>query len=105
VRPSIALSRAFLAGGILALGAALLWWWSTFSDVVTYGYLSWFEAGRCLASDSGLCTLAKKLCLGAHPRGEAPYFAHAFWIAFGLLSLSALTGRAPARAARPSRPG
>jgi hypothetical protein len=93
------ISRVFLFGGSLALAAAVIWWWSTFSDVVQYGYLSWFEAGRCLASDSDLCALAKKLCLGAHPRGSTPYFAKAFWIAFGLLSASAVAWRASATSA------
>jgi hypothetical protein len=92
---AMTLSRACLAGGVLALGAALIWWWSTFSDVVTYGYISWSEAGRCLATDSDLCALAKKLCLGAHPRGAAAYLAGSFWVAFALLSVGALTQGAP----------
>ncbi len=88
----MAISRALLAVGAIALCSALAWWWSTFSSVVSYGYISWFEAGRCLVGDSDLCSLATKLCFGAHPAAYAPYAAKAFWISGALLSASALLG-------------
>ena len=64
----MALPKLMLAAGAVTLAAALVWWWSTFGDVVQYGYLSWSEAGRCLVRDSDICALAKVLCLGSHPR-------------------------------------
>lgn len=83
----ISLAPLALAGGAVVVAAAVTWWWLTFGDVVTYGYLAWTDAGRCLASDSDLCSLAKTLCLAAHPRHIAPYSSGAFW--FGLAALSA----------------
>jgi hypothetical protein len=90
----IAFSRIFLAGGAAIFVGAVAWWWTTFGDVVSYGYLSWREAGRCLVGDSDICTLAKALCLGTHPRSFVTYWASAFWIGVGVLSLSLLTNRA-----------
>ena len=89
-------SRAFLVAGGMTLASALVWWWSTFNQVVWYGYISWFEAGRCLVGDSDLCALARKLCLGAHPSAYTPYAAKAFWIASALLSSSAILSHGPA---------
>ena len=71
--------------------AALAWWWITFGEVINYGYLSWKEAGRCLVQNSDLCSLAKALCLGAHPRFVIAYWASVFWIAVIALSASLLT--------------
>ena len=63
----MALSKLLLAAGATVLVAAIGWWWTTFGDVVAYGYLSWTEAGRCLVHDSDICALAKMLCLAAIP--------------------------------------
>ncbi len=87
-------SHLFLAAGGLIVAAAVFWWWQTFGEVVGYGYLSWREAGRCLVNDSDLCGLAKALCLGSHPRNFIAYWASAFWIGLGVLSVSLLTTRA-----------
>ena len=85
--------RLLLAAGAGIVVAALIWWWTTFGDVVLYGYLSWGEAGRCLVHDSDICALAKLLCLGAHPRTVTAYWTGAFWLGFGVLSMSLLTTR------------
>ncbi len=83
--------KLLLAAGGLTVAAALVWWWATFGEVVRYGYLSWSEAGRCLVRDSDICALAKVLCLGSHPRSLIAYWTSAFWLGFGVLSLSLLT--------------
>ncbi len=87
----MALPKLMLSAGAVTLAAALVWWWSTFGDVVQYGYLSWTEAGRCLVRDSDICGLAKALCLGSHPRTLSTYWTSAFWLGLGVLSLSLLT--------------
>ncbi len=89
----IATSRHGLIGlGALVLIAALWWWWRTFGEVVGFGYLSWPEAGRCLVGDSTICSLAKALCLGSHPREFTAYWSSAFWCGVALLSSGALVG-------------
>ena len=87
----MALSKLLLAAGATVLVAAIGWWWTTFGDVVAYGYLSWTEAGRCLVHDSDICTLAKMLCLGNHPRSLVAYWTSAFWLGLGIVSISLLT--------------
>ena len=87
----LGVSRVLVGAGAVIIAAALIWWWTTFGDVIRYGYLSWSEAGRCLVSDSDICALAKVLCLGAHPRIVIAYWTSAFWIGFGVLSLSLFT--------------
>lgn len=77
----------------LITAGALVWWWRTFGEVVGYGYLSWTEAGRCLVSDSDICTLAKALCSGTHPRDFLAYWTSAFWVGFALFSLSLFLNR------------
>lgn len=79
-----------IAGGVIVTGA-IAWWWTTFSYVIGYGYMSWPEAGRCLVHDSDLCALAKALCLGSHPRTVVTYWTSAFWLGVGMLSISLLT--------------
>ena len=69
--------RSRLTPALLALGAATIlsaiaWWWITFGEVVRFGYLSWREAGGCLVQNSDICSLAKALCLGSHPRFSSP---------------------------------
>jgi len=86
----MALPRLLLAAGAGIVIAALLWWWATFGDVIRYGYLSSGEATRCLVKDSDICTLAKALCLGSHPRTSATYWTSAFWLGVGVLSFSLL---------------
>ena len=86
----MAFPRPLLAAGAGVVVAALIWWWTTFGDVVWYGYLSWGEAGRCLVHDSDICSLARVLCLGSHPRILIAYWTSAFWLGVGLLSLSLL---------------
>jgi hypothetical protein len=65
--------------------------------VVGYGYLSWREASSCLVHNSDICTLAKALCLGSHPRALIAYWTSAFWLGLIVLSVSLLTVR-PAKA-------
>jgi hypothetical protein len=77
-------------GGAVLL-AAIAWWWFTYGEVVGYGYLSWREAGSCLVANSDLCSLAKALCLGSHPRILLAYWTSAFWAGAILLSASLLT--------------
>ena len=89
--------RSLLPLAVLVTGGALTWWWWTFGEMVGYGYLTWPDAGRCLISDNDICMLAKSLCLGSHPRLLITYWTAAFWLGFGLLSLSLLLG-APRRA-------
>jgi hypothetical protein len=86
----MALSNLLLAVGAAVLVAATAWWWMTFGDVVAYGYLSWAEAGHCLIRDSDICTLAKMLCLGSHPRSLVAYWTSAFWLGLGIVSISLL---------------
>ena len=90
--------KLLLAVGAAIILGALIWWWTTFGDVVRYGYLSWREAGQCLVRDSDICALAKVLCLGAHPRIVIAYWASAFWIGLGVLSLSLLAPSLPREA-------
>lgn len=80
-------------GGLIIAGAAA-WWWITHGEVVGYGYLSWREAGACLMHNSDICTLAKALCLGSHPRGLIAYWTSAFWVGLFVLFVSLLTVRA-----------
>ncbi len=89
----MSLTKLLAAAGSVALAVAIVWWWTTFGDVVGYGYLSGREAGRCLIGDSDLCALARTLCLGAHPKTLIPYSAAAFWLAVGCFSISLLTPR------------
>jgi hypothetical protein len=76
-------------GGATVLGA-IAWWWITFEEVVGYGYLSWREAGGCLVQNSDICSLAKALCLGSHPRVLLAYWASVFWLGVIVLSASLL---------------
>jgi hypothetical protein len=83
-------------GGAIVL-TAIVWWWITYGEVVNYGYLSWREAGNCLLGNSDICTLAKALCLGSHPRVLIAYWTSAFWIGLIILFTSLLNaGRAAA---------
>jgi hypothetical protein len=83
---------ALLSIGGATLLLALAWWWITFRETVGYGYLSWREAGACLVGSSGICTLAKALCLGAHPRLIVAYWSSFFWIGLAVVSVSLLAG-------------
>ena len=93
------LSKLLLAAGGVIVVAALLWWWVTFGEVIRYGYLSSGEATRCLIKNSDICTLAKALCLGSHPRTLFAYWTSAFWVGVGVLSFSLLM---PSRGRRAS---
>jgi hypothetical protein len=84
----MAISKMLLAAGTAVLVAAIGWWWTTFGDVIAFGYLSWSQAGRCLAHESDICTLAKMLCLGSHPRSLVAYWTSAFWLGLGIVSIS-----------------
>ena len=86
----MAFPRLLLAAGTGIVMAALIWWWTTFGDIIRYDYLSWSEAGRCLVNNSDICALAKALCLGSHPRTVIAYWTSAFWLGVGILSLSLL---------------
>jgi len=46
--------------------------------------------GAALIKDSDICTLAKALCLGSHPRTLATYWTSAFFLGVGVLSFSLL---------------
>jgi hypothetical protein len=87
------------AAGGLTLCVALAWWWLTYREVVGYGYLSLREAGQCFVANSDICSLAKALCLGDHPRALVGYWTSAFWVGAILLSTS-LIGADRAGAAR-----
>jgi hypothetical protein len=76
-------------GAATVLGA-IAWWWITFGEVVGYGYLSWREAGGCPVQNSDICSLAKALCLGSHPRVLLACWASAFWLGVIVLSASLL---------------
>jgi hypothetical protein len=89
----MALSRMLLPAGATVVAVAIAWWWTTFGDVIAYGYLSWTEAGRCLVNDSDICALAKTLCLGSHPRSLAAYWTSAFWLGLGVLSVGLVTAQ------------
>jgi hypothetical protein len=82
---------ALLALGHLIMLGAFVWWWITYGEVVSYGYLSWREAGNCLLQNSDICSLAKALCLGSHPRVLNPYWASAFWAGTAVLAGGVLT--------------
>jgi hypothetical protein len=82
--------------------AAIGWWWWTFGEVIGYGYLSWREAGRCLVSDNDICSLAKALCLGSHPRFFYAYWTLSFWTGLALLSAGMLMG-SPLESTRQAR--
>ena len=92
----MSIPRLLVGAGAAIVAAALVWWWTTYGDVVLYGYLSWLEAGRCLVRDSDLCSLAKVLCLGSHPRAVTAYWTSAFWLGVAILALSLLARPAPA---------
>lgn len=92
------LAALLVVSGCATTALAFAWWWATYGDVVGYGYLKWGEASRCLVGDSDLCALARTLCRGAHPRALIAYSATAFWLALGLLSISAFAP--PAERAR-----
>ena len=88
--------RSRLTPALLALGGATIltaiaWWWITFGEVIRFGYLSWHEAGGCLVKNSDICSLAKALCLGSHPRLLVAYWASVFWLGIIALSASLIT--------------
>jgi hypothetical protein len=95
--------RALTPFALILTAAAVCWWWRTFGEVVGYGYLSWPEAGSCLIRDSDICTLAKALCLGSHPRALIGYAAAVFWVGVALLSVGVLLGQTRNKA--PLAPG
>jgi len=95
------IGRALLLAGTAVVVAALAWWWITYGEVVKYGYLSWREACDCLVWNSDICSLAKALCLGSHPRVLVSYWSSALWL--GLIAVSAsllLAGRTHAAGQR-----
>jgi hypothetical protein len=87
--PSRTASLLLSLGSLMTI-AAIIWWWITYGEVVMYGYLSWREAGSCLVQSSDICSLAKALCLGSHPRILVAYWASAFWLGAIILSSSFL---------------
>jgi hypothetical protein len=82
-------------GGLIVI-LAVGWWWITYGEVIGYGYLSWWEGGRCLFQNTDICSLAKALCLGSHPRVLIAYWTSIFWFGAVLFSASLLAIR-PAR--------
>ena len=99
----MALSRMLLPAGLAVVAGAIVWWWTTFGDVVAYGYLSWPQAGRCLVNDSDICALAKMLCLGSHPRSLVAYWTSAFWLGLGIVSISLLVPQMHSEARKAER--
>jgi hypothetical protein len=93
------LTPVLIALGSATIVAAIAWWWITYGEVVGYGYLSWREASGCLVQNSDICSLAKALCLGSHPRVFLAYWASVFWLGVIVLSASLLTSER-ARAAQ-----
>jgi hypothetical protein len=87
----LSLTPALAALGSATILGAVVWWWVTFGQVTSYGYLSWREAGGCLVRGSEICRLATALCLGAHPRFLIIYWASVFWFGVIILSASLLT--------------
>jgi hypothetical protein len=85
------LALALLAIGGLTVLTAIAWWWVTFGEVVRFGYLSLPEAGACLVRNSDICSLAKALCLGSHPRLLIAYWTSAFWVGVAAFSISLIT--------------
>jgi hypothetical protein len=85
------LTHALLALGSATVVGAIAWWWITFDDVIRFGYLSWPEAEGCLIQNSDICSLAKALCLGSHPRFLIAYWASIFWLGVVIVSASLLT--------------
>ena len=85
------LTPALLALGGVTILTAIGWWWITFGEVIRFGDLSWREAGGCLVQNSDICSLAKALCLGSHPRLLIAYWASVFWLGIIVLSASLLT--------------
>jgi len=79
--------------GILTILLAIAWWWITYGEVVGFGYLAWREAAGCLVQNSDICSLAKALCLGSHPRVLVAYWTSAFWLGVIVLSASLLTSQ------------
>jgi hypothetical protein len=86
-------SPALLACGCITILGAIVWWWTTYGEVVSYGYLSWREAGDCLVRNSDICSLAKALCLGSHPRVLNTYWASTFWFGTAVLAGGMLTAQ------------
>jgi len=82
--------------GAAVVAGAIAWWWLTYGEVIGYGYLSLRDAGGCLLTSSDLCSLAKSLCFGAHPRQLYTYWTSAFWTGAGLVFAGFAT-LAPAR--------
>ena len=97
-------AKLAFAIGTAIVALALIWWWTTFGDVIRYGYLSWGEAGQCLVRDSDICALAKVLCLGSHPKTLIANWTSAFWRGLGVLSLSLMTPSVCPEAAPKKRP-
>jgi len=64
------LTTLFLTCGGVIVAGAIAWWWTTFSYVIGYGYLSWPEAGRCLVHDSDNCALARALLIAGQDPGK-----------------------------------
>ncbi|HXX03866.1 MAG TPA: hypothetical protein VEJ37_05985 [Xanthobacteraceae bacterium] len=87
------ISGALVGTGGMVVILAIGWWWITYGEVIGYGYLSWPEAGRCLLQNSDVCSLAKALCLGSHPRVLIAYWTSFFWFGLILFSASLLTIR------------
>jgi len=85
------LTFVLLAFGGLILIVAMGWWWITYGEVIRYGYLSMRQAGTCLVGNSDLCSLAKALCSGAHPRIFVAYWTGIFWVGVSILFASLVT--------------
>ncbi len=72
------------AAGLLALLAAVAWWWLVYGRVVNGDYLTYRDAAPCLLRSSDLCTLAEALCRNDHVLGIKRYSAALLWAGLAL---------------------
>ena len=80
------------AAGVIALVAALGWWWLVFQPMIVTAGMPVSMALPCLVQNSDVCSLAQVLCKQSHFFEVNRYFPAAFWAAFVLLSAAPLAG-------------
>jgi hypothetical protein len=80
------------AAGVIALAAALGWWWLVFQPMIVTAGMPVSMALPCLVQNSDVCSLAQVLCKQPHFFEVSRYFPAAFWTAFVLLFAAPLSG-------------
>jgi len=80
------------AAGVIALAAALGWWWLVFQPMIVTAGMPVSMALPCLVQNSDVCSLAQVLCKQSHFFEVNRYFPAAFWTALVLLSAAPLAG-------------